>query len=120
MKTERANEVSVVTNEGEATSDSNVSKGKYEQMWTMEDAFDGLCGPRESPTPTGIGVINDTAREELNLERGIRSVAFLLSYVSENGNAEVNGFIAEGLGRCLSFCAKESARLSSFHRRWKQ
>jgi hypothetical protein len=39
MKTERANEVSVVTNEGEATSDSNVSKGKYEQMWTMEDAF---------------------------------------------------------------------------------
>jgi hypothetical protein len=118
MKTKQG--IPVAVNAGEATSDPNAPEKDTEQMWTLEDAFDGLCEPRGSPTPTGIGVINDTAREELNLERGIRSVAFLLSYVSENGNAEVNGFIAGGLGLCLSFCAKESVRLFSFHRQWKQ
>jgi hypothetical protein len=119
-KMEKEQDISVAEVLAAGQNNSSLPEKEPEQMWTLEDAFDGLCDPRESPTPTGIGIINDTSREELNLERGIRSVAFLLSYVSEDGNAKVDGFIAEGLGLCLKFCAKESVRLLSFHRRRKQ
>jgi hypothetical protein len=69
-----------------------------EQMWTMEDAFewDGF---------------DDLKSAGLDLERGIRSVAFLLQYLSEGGNEEIDGFVAQGLGRCLNFCPEKSAHL---------
>jgi hypothetical protein len=102
-KTEKKRYISVA---GVLTTDPDNSH-LPEKKWTMEEAFDNLCETNGN-------------REELNLERGIRSVAFLLSYVSEDGNTEVDGFIAEGLGKCLSFCAKESVRLRSFRPRWKQ
>jgi hypothetical protein len=118
MESERAKEVPLAVNAGEAASDSKVSAEKGQQMWTMEEAFDGLCEPRKtpnSPIPTGIGIINDTAREELNLERGIRSVAFLLDYMSEDGNTSVDGSVAQGLMECLHYCASEASRLRKWH-----
>jgi hypothetical protein len=104
MKTERANEASVAVNAGEAASDSNVSKEKHEQMWTMDDAF-------------GWNGYGSLETDGLDLERGIRSVAFLLEYLSAGGNEELDGFVAYGLGECLSFCAKKSARLQRRHNR---
>jgi hypothetical protein len=112
MKTESAEGVPVAVNPAEATSNSTAPEREPEQLWTMEDAFDGLCEPRKSRA--GIGII-DVSREELNLERGIRSVAFLLDYVSEDGNTAVDGYVAQGLMTCLRFCASEAARL----RKWR-
>jgi hypothetical protein len=68
------------------------------QMWTMEEAF----------AWSGFG---DVESNGLDLERGIRSVAFLLHYLSEGGNGEIDGFAAQGLGRCLTFCAKKASDL---------
>ncbi len=69
-----------------------------ERMWTMEDAF-SWDGTRSMES------------DELDLERGVRSVAFLLQYLSEGGNEEIDGFVAQDLGRCLNFCAEKSAHL---------
>ncbi len=73
-----------------------------EQMWTMEDAFDW----------DGGGNLKSAG---LDLERGIRSVAFLLQYLSDGGNEEIDGFVAEGLGKCLTFCAKKVSDLQLTH-----
>jgi hypothetical protein len=87
---------------------------RHEQMWTLEEAFDGDRGPKGS-IPAETGIINDTSREELNLERGIRSVTFLLDYVSEDGNTTIDGYVAQGLMKCLRFCASEASRLQKWH-----
>jgi hypothetical protein len=112
MKTERAQGVPDAVNAAEASSNSTASEREPEQLWTMEDAFDGLCEPRKSRA--GIGIL-DVSRDELNLERGIRSVAFLLDYLSEDGNTAVDGCTAQGLMNCLRFCASEASRLRKWH-----
>ena len=41
----------------------------------------------------------------VNLERGVRAVAFLLTWCSEIGNEPVDGNAANGLARILDCCA---------------
>ncbi len=86
------------TEKKSSTADVSVGYLPAHKMWTMEDAF----------AWSGFG---DFESNGLDLERGIRSVAFLLDYLSEGGNEEIDGFVAQGLGRCLTFCAKKASGL---------
>src|SRR6202021_1794002 len=45
---------------------------------------------------------------ELNVERGIRSVAFLLEYLAQGINP-ISEWATLGLASCLDFCADEAA-----------
>jgi hypothetical protein len=40
-------------------------------------------------------------RNKFDLERGLRSVAFLMDSLSEGGNRELNGVVAQGLANIL-------------------
>jgi hypothetical protein len=96
--TERDREVPVGDASAESANNSNLPEKEPEQMWTMEDAFDWDGG-------------GDLKSAGLDLERGIRSVAFLLHYLSDAGNETIDGYVAQGLGRCLNFCAKQASDL---------
>ncbi|HXN99303.1 MAG TPA: hypothetical protein VN881_09540 [Candidatus Acidoferrales bacterium] len=78
----------------------NLPERPEERMWTMRDAF--AAAP---------GTMFDLETQELGVERGIRSVAFLLKYMSEDGNEEIEGYVAQGLGLCLDFCADQADRV---------
>jgi hypothetical protein len=103
-KTEKEQDISGAEVLTAGDSNSRLPEAQPEQMWTMEDAFEW----------DGYGSLKT---DGLDLERGIRSVAFLLEYLSEAGNKEIAGFVAQGLGRCLSFCANKSAHLQKRHLR---
>lgn len=45
--------------------------------------------------------------DEVNVEKAVRSVGFLLHWCSSTGNAHVNGWLAEGLGHVLDFTANQ-------------
>ena len=71
--------------------------------FTIEDAFDYLSTP----------ACNES---ELQNERCVRAVAFLLHYCSEVGNEEVQGFAAHGLAHILEKCASNMARAHGFQK----
>jgi hypothetical protein len=74
------------------------AKRRTAGMYTVEQAFDYFYGPTSSD-----------ARTELNDERAIRAVAFLLSYCSEHGNQSIDGNAANGLARILELRATHSS-----------
>ncbi len=74
------------------------AKHRTAEKYTMEKAFDYFYGPTSSDAHT-----------ELNDERAIRAVAFLLSYCSEHGNQNVDGWAANGLARILELRATRTA-----------
>jgi len=66
--------------------------------YTVAQAFDYFYGPRSRGE-----------HDALNHERGIRAVAFLLTYCSEIGNEMIDGNATNGLARILEFCATRNA-----------
>jgi hypothetical protein len=76
------------------------------EKYTIEQAFNYFYGPEE-----------DAKCEEFNNERGVRAVAYLLTYCSQYGNESLDGDAAMGLARVLKCCASEIAR-SEIRRQW--
>ena len=68
--------------------------------FTLEEAFDYFEIPEGDRNPS------DSPR---NVERAIRSVAFLLEWLSQHGNEPVDGFTAHGLAEILGRCARRVA-----------
>jgi hypothetical protein len=64
---------------------------------TLEDAFDYFNVPDGADTPE---------LTDINLERALRSVTFLLEWLSHHGNESVDGFVAHGLAQVLDRCAQ--------------
>ncbi|MGH9735979.1 MAG: hypothetical protein ACRD8A_15470 [Candidatus Acidiferrales bacterium] len=85
-----------------------------EDRFTIEEAFDYFHVPREKRRP---GREFSPEGSELNDERCVRSVAFLLNYLSSAGNDDVHGMVAYGLGQILECCADESFRVAKFARK---
>jgi hypothetical protein len=50
----------------------------------------------------------------LNVERALRSTAFLLAWNTDNGNEPLDGPVAYGLSRVLDNCAEEVAAMREF------
>lgn len=67
---------------------------KQSAKYTIVQAFDFFFGPQDRD-----------AHEQFNDERGIRAVAFILTYCSQIGNNVVDGYAANGLARILEYCA---------------
>ena len=78
-----------------------------EKKYTLAEAFDYFVTLGDEQPPTS----------QINNERCIRAVAFLLHYCSQHGNADVYGFIAHGLAHVLEQCASEVERPDE-HRQW--
>jgi hypothetical protein len=74
--------------------------------YTIADAFNYFCGPTE-----------ERGGSEFQNERCVRSVAYLLEYLSNHGNSDVAGTEVSGLGGVLAFCADAMARAIA-HREW--
>jgi hypothetical protein len=68
--------------------------------YSIEDAFNYFNAPYGS----------DRGEGEFQNERCVRSVAYLLHYLSNYGNSDVDGSAVTGLGRALEACAEEMAR----------
>lgn len=66
------------------------------EKFTLEEAFDYFHISEDD---------RDPSVSSRNLERVVRSVAFLLEWCSEHGNESVEGFTAHGLARILDRCA---------------
>ncbi len=67
------------------------------QKVTLAEAFDYFNVPDQSSSPE---------LTEINLERALRSVTFLLEWLSHHGNEAVDGFAAHGLAQVLDRCAE--------------
>ena len=94
---------------GNLPSEPTVPSGseQAEKRYTLEEAFDYfMTPPDENP---------DTS--QINNERCIRAVAFLLHYCSNHGNDDVYGWTAHGLGYVLEQCASDVRRPDE-HRKW--
>lgn len=72
--------------------------------YTIDQAFDYFYGSEDECNL-------------LNSERGVRAVAYLLTYCSEMGNEPLDGDAAVGLARILNYCASDLARLE-IRRQW--
>jgi hypothetical protein len=68
------------------------------EKYTLAEAFDYFQGPSDREQ-----------HDRLNVERGLRSVAFLLTWCSDIGNQPVDGNAANGLARILELCADRAA-----------
>jgi hypothetical protein len=66
------------------------------EKFTLEEAFDYFHISDDDKDPSV---------SSRNLERAVRSVTFLLEWLSEHGNESVEGFTAHGLARILDRCA---------------
>ena len=82
-----------------------------EKKFTIADAVDYLT---DSPTPDGQP--DGHIQEEFNGERVIRSVAFLLDYLSDGGNEYVYGFAVSGLADALKTCAERGFERARYAR----
>jgi len=103
MKTKRKNNSTVadvalpVTKEGLNKYGEKATRLYHEpRILRMEDAFSWDHADDSIET------------RELNVERGIRSVAFLLEYLAQGINP-ISEWATLGLASCLDFCADESA-----------
>lgn len=67
-------------------------------LYTLDEAF--YPGVAVKPE-------NDPRNARLDLEKSIRSVAYLLHILSDCGNCRVDGFTAEGLASALDHCAAQ-------------
>ena len=76
--------------------------------FALTEAFDYFA------VPNSAGELTEGA---FNNERCVRAVAYLLHYCSENGNRDVDGSSALGLGLVLEQCAGKIA-LAEERRRW--
>jgi hypothetical protein len=77
------------------------------QRFTLADAFDYFEIPDD----------DYPSESELNNERCVRAVAFLLHYCSEHGNEPIEGFAAHGLAKVLEKCAAYISHVKA-HREW--
>ena len=75
--------------------------------FTLEHAFDYFF-------VVDGGESNDT---EFQNERCVRAVSFLLDYLSEHGNEDVEGFVASGLGGVLKKCSGNIASTAARRQR---
>jgi hypothetical protein len=73
------------------------AKGPEPQKFTLAEAFDYFNIPDHSGTPE---------LTDINLERAIRSVSFLLYWMSHHGNEQVDGYVAHGLAYIVERCAE--------------
>jgi len=70
-----------------------VEEVEPEYEFTIARAFDTCVGhPKDD---------DNAPKQTFDIERGLRSVAYLLRELSDGGNRMVNGFVAEGLGLAL-------------------
>jgi hypothetical protein len=76
--------------------------------FALTEAFDYFV------VPSGAGELTEGA---FNNERCVRAVAYLLHYCSENGNRDLDGSSAQGLGLVLEQCARRIA-LAEARREW--
>jgi len=76
------------------------SRKPKEKLYTLEQAFDYFHGPTEECP-------------EFQNERAVRAIAFLLHYFSEEGNEDVDGYVAHGLGQALEISAAKIAQASA-------
>ena len=77
------------------------------QRFTLADAFDYFEIPDD----------DYPSESELNNERCVRAVAFLLHYCSEHGNEPIEGSAAHGLAKVLEKCAADISHVKA-HREW--
>lgn len=71
------------------------SKRRNSAKLTIENAFNFFYTPYDS----------DHGESEFQTERAVRSVAYLLHYLSQYGNTDANGAAADGLAHTLEKCA---------------
>jgi hypothetical protein len=81
-------------------------KSHQPPKYTIAEAFDYFHGPTE-----------EEGNSEFQNERCVRSVAYLLEYLSNHGNQAVPGDEASGLGGVLASCADHMSR-ATVRREW--
>jgi hypothetical protein len=81
-------------------------KSHQPAKYTIADAFDYFNGP--------VGA--ERGEYDFQNERCVRSVAYLLEYLSNHGNQRIQGADASGLGGVLVFCANQMARAATWRK----
>ena len=87
------------------TRDESRLRRPQPEKFTLAQAFDYFWEPSGHPS------------EDVNLERAVRAVGFLLHWCSDMGNDPLEGHSAHGLGHILEFTADQITQAFGDQRR---
>ncbi len=96
-----------------AKAEPSKKPARQERKFTLEQAFDYFYTPREAN--------GDPREDSLNLERGLRAIAFIIHWQTEIGNEPLDGNMANGFAYLLeSMAGKIEFSHESFARRFAE